>query len=85
MVAVETTNEDRKDAVLIELFGLLQGIPMCLAKWQPHGGVKAATAAMADAIVDLIGRPRLEQAHGITFQDAPASKTFADVEGQVAG
>jgi hypothetical protein len=85
VVAIETSNEDRKDAILIEMFGLLQGIPTCLAKWQPHGGVKAATAAMSDAIVDLIGRPRLEQAWGITFQDAPTPKTFADVEAAVGG
>jgi hypothetical protein len=82
VIAVETTNEDRKDAILVELFALLAGVPACLERWRQHGGVQVATSQMIGAIVEVIGKERLEQAWGVTLEEkaAPAPKTFADVE-----
>jgi hypothetical protein len=82
VIAVETTNEDRKDAILIELFGMLAGVPACLDHWRQRGGIQVATSQMIGAIVEVIGKERLEQTWGVTLTEksAPAPKTFADVE-----
>jgi hypothetical protein len=69
VVAIETTNEDRKDAILIELFGVLVGVPACLDRWHAVGGVRVATNHMVAAIVEVIGKERLEQTWGVTLTE----------------
>jgi hypothetical protein len=87
VIAVEADDGDRKDAILIELFGMLAGVPACLDRWQAVGGVRVATSQMIGAIVEVIGKERLEQAWGVTLEEkaAPAPKTFADVEAGARG
>lgn len=80
VVAVETTDQDRKDEVLLELFGLLAGVPTCVERWKQLGGVEVATAQMVAAIVELLGKERIEKAWDVTIGQRPVPKTWADIE-----
>lgn len=89
VLAAEPTSADREammEALLVEIFGLLQGAPKAVRKWQPHGGMKGAVQALSDAIVHLVGKERLEREHRImiTVQEEPPSAGPEPVEGQTA-
>lgn len=83
-----------KDALLIEVFGIIQGVPSVISKWERVGGMTAAVQQISQMIVGVIGVEELGKRLGIEISEVvnptavpgppDGAKTFDDVERQAA-
>lgn len=78
----------QKDAVLVELWGLINGEPNTIRKWGQVGGLDEAFKALSVLILELIGKEVIEQRLNCTIQvevrpDALAPTATAPPAGEI--
>lgn len=90
----DEVKEATKDALLIEVFGIINGVTSVIEKWERVGGMTAAVQQVSQMIVGIYGTEEIGRRLGIEITEVvnptavpgppEGMKTFDDVEREVA-